>query len=117
MTEQAATPPATAKPEKVAGNPGWLTALEKPVSVFGELFIFIAQSIAAIPRPPYRFAIFLAQLEFMSYGSLFVVGLTGLFTGMVLALQLTSASMRRAWSARRSSSRSRESWRPSSPAS
>jgi phospholipid/cholesterol/gamma-HCH transport system permease protein len=91
MTEQAATPPATAKPEKIAGRPGWMTALEKPVSTFGELFIFIAQSIAAIPRPPYRFAIFLAQLEFMSYGSLFVVGLTGLFTGMVLALQLTSA--------------------------
>ena len=86
MTEQAENPPALpAKP------PPWLAAIEKPVTTFGDLFIFIGQSLLAIPRPPYRAGIFLAQLEFMAYGSLFVVGLTGLFTGMVMAMQLTSA--------------------------
>jgi phospholipid/cholesterol/gamma-HCH transport system permease protein len=33
----------------------------------------------------------MTQLEFMAYGSMFVVGLTGLFTGMVLALQTVYA--------------------------
>jgi len=87
MSEQAESdaPPAPAP------KPFWLAAIEKPVVTVGELFTFVAQSLAAIPKPPYRLTIFLAQLEFMAYGSLFVVGLTGLFTGMVMAMQLTSA--------------------------
>ena len=44
-----------------------------------------------MPRPPYRIHIFFAQLEFMAWGSLFVVGLTGFFTGAVLSLQLVQA--------------------------
>src|SRR6266478_7597793 len=53
--------------------------------------MFAGQSVAATFRPPYRVGLLMVQLEFMSYGSMFVVGLTGLFTGMVLALQTVYA--------------------------
>jgi phospholipid/cholesterol/gamma-HCH transport system permease protein len=67
--------------------PGWLTTLTAPVVGVGELATFFFHSIVAVFRPPFRIALFFAQLDFMAFGSLFVVGLTGLFTGMVLSLQ------------------------------
>ncbi|MBX2811991.1 MAG: ABC transporter permease [Myxococcales bacterium] len=42
-------------------------------------------------RPPYRLGLFLQQLEFIGVGSLFIVLLTGLFTGLVFALQSSFA--------------------------
>jgi phospholipid/cholesterol/gamma-HCH transport system permease protein len=72
-------------------TPVWQKALVAPVVMVGDLFLFLAQSVGAIFRPPYRIGLFLAQLDFMAYGSLFVVALTGLFTGMVLALQTVYA--------------------------
>jgi phospholipid/cholesterol/gamma-HCH transport system permease protein len=72
-------------------RPEWLKPLERPLEVLGELSMFTAQSVAAITRPPYRIGLLMVQLEFMAYGSMFVVGLTGLFTGMVLALQTVYA--------------------------
>src|SRR6267142_6564194 len=74
-----------------AGPPAWMKPLRAPLEMLGELSLFFAQSVAAIFRPPYRIALLFSQLEFMAYGSLFVVGLTGLFTGMVLALQTVYA--------------------------
>jgi phospholipid/cholesterol/gamma-HCH transport system permease protein len=38
-------------------------------------------------RPPYRLDLLLAQMAFIGVGSSFIVGLTGTFTGMVLALE------------------------------
>jgi phospholipid/cholesterol/gamma-HCH transport system permease protein len=71
--------------------PAWAKPLRAPIEILGELSIFFGQSVAAIFRPPYRIGLLFSQLEFMGYGSLFVVGLTGLFTGMVFALQLVYA--------------------------
>ena len=71
--------------------PAWMKPLRAPLEILGDLSIFFAQSAAAIFRPPYRVGLLFSQLEFMAYGSLFVVGLTGLFTGMVLALQTVYA--------------------------
>jgi len=79
MAEQTAAAP---KPP-----PSWLKPFERPLVVLGELSLFAGQSVAAIARRPYRVGLLMVQLEFMAYGSMFVVGLTGLFTGMVLALQ------------------------------
>src|SRR5258708_37737552 len=45
----------------------------------------------AIFGRPYRAGLLFTQLELMAWGSMFVVGLTGLFTGMVLALQMVYA--------------------------
>jgi phospholipid/cholesterol/gamma-HCH transport system permease protein len=69
----------------------WAKPLLAPAEILGELSVFFGQSVAAVIRPPYRVGLLLTQLEFMAYGSLFVVGLTGLFTGMVFALQLVYA--------------------------
>src|SRR5262249_26681049 len=66
-------------------------ALPRPFEVLGELAMFTGASALAIFRRPYRVGLLLSQLEFMAWGSLFVVGLTGLFTGMVLALQTVYA--------------------------
>src|SRR5256714_3050951 len=69
----------------------WTKPLRAPIEVLGELSVFFGQSVMTIFRPPYRVGLLFNQLEFMAYGSLFVVGLTGLFTGMVLALQTVYA--------------------------
>ena len=72
-------------------RPEWLKLLERPLEVLGELAMFAGQSMAAMFRRPYRIGLWMVQLEFMAYGSMFVVALTGLFTGMVLALQTVYA--------------------------
>jgi phospholipid/cholesterol/gamma-HCH transport system permease protein len=38
-------------------------------------------------RPPYRFKLLFDQLDYVGVGSIFVIALTGLFTGMVFAVQ------------------------------
>ena len=49
--------------------------------------LLFLEAIMWLFRPPVRFRLFFKQMEFIGVGSLFVVLLTGLFTGMVLALQ------------------------------
>jgi phospholipid/cholesterol/gamma-HCH transport system permease protein len=71
--------------------PPWLKPLSRPFEWLGEMSLFTGTATAAVFRPPYRVGLLMTQLEFMAYGSMFVVGLTGLFTGMVLALQTVYA--------------------------
>ncbi len=53
----------------------------------GGMALFLGKSLLFLPRRPYRWRYFFRQLEFIGVKSLFIVMLTGLFTGMVLALQ------------------------------
>ncbi len=53
----------------------------------GRIFLFAARAIAAGVTPPYYPRLLLRELLKMGYFSLPVVGLTAIFTGMVLALQ------------------------------
>src|SRR5437667_7861073 len=53
----------------------------------GRLVIFAGQALAAGLTPPYYPRLILRQIVYVGYFSLPVVGLTALFTGMVLALQ------------------------------
>ena len=69
----------------------WLKPLRRPFELLGEMSMFTGSSTMAIFRRPYRVGLLFAQLEFMAWGSMFVVGLTGLFTGMVLSLQTVYA--------------------------
>ncbi len=39
-------------------------------------------------RPPYRTRLWIAAMDFVGVGSIFIVGLTGLFVGMVFGIQL-----------------------------
>lgn len=60
----------------------------------GGLSIFIARCIRAVIRPPYYPRHILRQFIDIGYYSLPVVGMTALFTGMVLALQSYSGFAR-----------------------
>jgi phospholipid/cholesterol/gamma-HCH transport system permease protein len=61
-------------------------ALEFFASV-GRLFLFAGVALSHVVRPPFYFKLLLKQMMLIGYNSLPVVGLTSLFTGMVLALQ------------------------------
>jgi phospholipid/cholesterol/gamma-HCH transport system permease protein len=60
----------------------------------GALAIFIFQGLKAIVKPPYYFGLIQRQFIDIGYYSLPVVGMTALFTGMVLALQSYSGFAR-----------------------
>lgn len=57
------------------------------VEEFGRVLLLLISSVAWMARPPFRFRVAFRQLEFVGVNSLTVVGITGTFTGMVLALQ------------------------------
>jgi phospholipid/cholesterol/gamma-HCH transport system permease protein len=49
--------------------------------------MLVGETLAWMFRPPYRFKQLFSAMEFVGVGSLFIVLLTGLFTGAVFALQ------------------------------
>ncbi|MBF0108491.1 MAG: ABC transporter permease [Magnetococcales bacterium] len=51
------------------------------------MFLFFLRTLAVIPAPPWRWRDLLVQIHFIGVRSLFVIGLTAIFAGMVLALQ------------------------------
>jgi phospholipid/cholesterol/gamma-HCH transport system permease protein len=53
----------------------------------GRMFLLMLDAFGWLFRPPLRVGVILKQMEFVGVQSLFVVVLTGLFTGAVLALQ------------------------------
>ncbi|MEO5334716.1 MAG: ABC transporter permease [Magnetococcus sp. YQC-5] len=53
----------------------------------GRMFVFLAEVFLSFVRPPFRWTNFLKQVHFIGIRSLFVIALTAVFTGMVLALQ------------------------------
>ena len=57
------------------------------LETIGRLVIFFAKAISHCFRPPYFYQLTLKQVKDVGYYSLPVVGLTTLFSGMVLALQ------------------------------
>jgi phospholipid/cholesterol/gamma-HCH transport system permease protein len=71
-------------------RPAWARALD-PARAFveevGTLGDLALKTFVWALRPPYRFNVMVAQLEFVGVQSVFLVGLVGLFTGMVFAVQ------------------------------
>ena len=70
----------------------WLTVSDPVISVFemvGSVLALTGQTLAWLIRPPYRFGQLLLAMEFIGVQSVFIVALTGVFSGMVLALQTT----------------------------
>jgi phospholipid/cholesterol/gamma-HCH transport system permease protein len=59
------------------------------LDVIGRLLMITGQSVLWMFRPPYRFMQLLLAMDFIGVQSLFIVSLTGVFSGMVLALQMT----------------------------
>lgn len=64
-----------------------LRQLADAIEDFGRMIFFFLETVAWIFRPPYRPELILTQMAFIGVGSVFIVGVTGTFTGMVLALQ------------------------------
>ena len=58
---------------------------------FGNFVILFGQMFIATLRPPYRFRQLLLSMEFVGFGSLFIIMLTGFFTGAILAYQCAYA--------------------------
>lgn len=67
------------------------TGFVETFTEIGETSMLFFQSVVWMFRPPYRIGLFLTQCEFIGVGSLFIVLLTGLFTGLVFALQSSFA--------------------------
>jgi phospholipid/cholesterol/gamma-HCH transport system permease protein len=86
-------------PEPPAATFGWVRAPFERVGAgvigffreAGEIAILAASAVFWGLRPPYRFSLLMAQIDFIGVGSLFIVLLTGLFTGLVFALQSSFA--------------------------
>ena len=64
------------------------------LATIGRLAIFTGKSITAIATPPFYWRLILQQMMTIGYYSLPVVGMTALFTGAVLALQIYLGSAR-----------------------
>jgi phospholipid/cholesterol/gamma-HCH transport system permease protein len=60
-------------------------------SQIGETAMLTAQLVFWTLRPPFRLRLLVQQCEFIGVGSLFIVLLTGIFTGLVFALQSSFA--------------------------
>jgi phospholipid/cholesterol/gamma-HCH transport system permease protein len=53
----------------------------------GAIVLLTGQTLTWLIRPPYRISQFLIAMDFIGVKSIFIVSLTGTFSGMVLALQ------------------------------
>lgn len=91
-----AAPTASANPEKrsklrAAGHDAgeWLFGvLLSPFVEISALFKLLWEALFWGVRPPYRGRLFVEAMEFIGIGSIFLVSLTAVFVGGVLALQL-----------------------------
>jgi phospholipid/cholesterol/gamma-HCH transport system permease protein len=61
------------------------------LDTIGSLLTLTWQTIFWLVRPPYRFGQVLAAMEFIGVQSIFIVALTGTFSGMVVTLQTVYA--------------------------
>lgn len=57
------------------------------VADIGGIAEMAVRTFAWLLRPPIRVALLFEQLDYVGVGSIFVVGITGLFTGMVFAVE------------------------------
>lgn len=55
---------------------------------FGQLLILTGRMLAWTIRPPFRLGQLIQAMDFIGVQSVFIVSLTGVFSGMVLALQM-----------------------------
>lgn len=60
----------------------------------GGVMMMAGETLRWLVSPPFRFGLWLQQMNFVGVGSLFIVMLTGTFTGMVFALQTVNGFAR-----------------------
>ncbi len=64
-----------------------LTRVQGNLEVAGRIFRMFYQAVFQLFRPPFRYREVIRQLDFVGTQSVWLIAITGLFTGMVLALQ------------------------------
>ncbi len=64
------------------------------ISQVGAMTFFMGRAMIGLFKRPYRFRLIAEQAEFVGFGSLFIIILTGTFTGMVFCLQTITALSR-----------------------
>ncbi len=64
-----------------------MSRFRQGIEDFGQMLLFTGETFAWLVRPPFRLELVLAQMAAIGVGSTFIVGVTGVFAGMVLALQ------------------------------
>ncbi len=73
----------------------WLKVILAPALYWldniGQIVTLTARTVIWLFRPPWRLRQMLAAMDFIGVQSIFIVGLTGTFSGMVVALQTTYA--------------------------
>jgi phospholipid/cholesterol/gamma-HCH transport system permease protein len=65
--------------------------LVKFVDVFGSHVLLAGRAMSWLPRRPYRLRNYLEAAEYIGFGSLPIILLVGMFTGMVMSLQMVFA--------------------------
>ena len=73
------------------GVEGLGSGIIKLIEDVGGMLELLVQVAISFFKPPYRVGLIFEQLDFVGVGSTFVVGITGLFTGMVFGLQSYNA--------------------------
>ncbi|MFN7133032.1 MAG: alanine racemase, partial [Myxococcales bacterium] len=95
VAEQPVSEPANPAPSPPGGGRLLVEAVGARVmggiEQLGGIVLMAAQVLVRMWQPPYRLGLLFAQMDFVGVGSIFLVGLTGLFTGMVFAKQSISA--------------------------
>lgn len=76
-------------PQRALGRIG--QAFMNVVGETGAMIEFLARAMGLAVRRPYRIGLILSHAEFVGVGSLFIVTLTGTFTGAVFTLQTVQA--------------------------
>ncbi len=83
-------------------SPGWLARAASLVDAIlrpllgllddvGTTITLTGETLFWLIRPPYRLSLLIRAMEFLGVQSIFIISLTGLFSGMVLALQMAYA--------------------------
>jgi len=74
---------------------GFLAAVARPIFAFldrmGTIVELTGQTLVWLIRPPYRLGQLISAMEFLGVKSIFIITLTGTFSGMVLALQTVNS--------------------------
>jgi phospholipid/cholesterol/gamma-HCH transport system permease protein len=65
--------------------------LKTPVETFQDFLSLAGRAIRDVFRPPHYWGDVLIQMDIIGVGSLFIVGLIGFFSGVVMALQMSRA--------------------------
>lgn len=75
----------------LSGPVAWVYPALKGFEELGRILQFGVRVARTTVRPPYRLGLVLQQCEFVGVGSLFIILLTGTFTGAVFTLQSVDA--------------------------